>query len=97
MFIPKPTHVSYSDVVHGGLIAALLDDAMAYAINCNDIVAYTGRFEIRYKKPLDVGMQYFISAKIDSQRKKYITTSGEIKDEKGKLYAKAGAIFIIPR
>jgi acyl-CoA thioesterase FadM len=68
---------------------------MAFAINLKTVIAYTGRLEIRFKKPLEVGQTYYIRACIDDFKKKYIKTSGVIADKENKLYATAKALFIV--
>ncbi len=93
-FTPKPEHISYFGVVHGGLMAAILDDAMAFCINNQGIKAYTAKKEIRYIKPLEVKVKYIVSAGIIKTRKKFIITSGKIVDNKGRIFIKSDAIFI---
>lgn len=93
-FKPKKTHVSYNHVVHGGLIAAILDDAMAYHINRKDIIAYTAKIELTYKKPLKIGTSYTIKSTITQLRKKFILTEGRIEDESRNILVTAKAIFI---
>ena len=41
----------YDNIVHGGLIAAVLDDSMAYAIMGLGLMPVTAEMKIRYKKP----------------------------------------------
>ena len=71
-FIPHEKHTSYENTVHGGLLAALLDDAMAVSINSSGIVAYTGKLELRYRKPPRPGEELFIRAWIEQQKSPFL-------------------------
>ncbi len=51
----KPEHQGWDGVVHGGIIAAVLDDVMAYAIMTTDNLAITTRLSLTYRKPVLVG------------------------------------------
>lgn len=93
-FTPQPEHISYFGVVHGGLMSALLDDAMAFCINNHGIKAYTAKLELKYIKPLQVGEKYSLCAGILNNRRRFITTTGAILDNQGNAFIKANAIFI---
>ncbi len=94
VFIPKPEYISYFDVVHGGLMSAILDDAMAFSINILGIKAYTAKLEVKFVKPLIVEEKYFVRADILRRRKSFITTEGVIKDFSGNIFITSSAIFI---
>jgi acyl-coenzyme A thioesterase PaaI-like protein len=56
-FTPGPNHVGWDDVVHGGILYSVLDDAMANWLFLNGITAHTARCEIRYRSAVTVGTQ----------------------------------------
>lgn len=93
-FVPKEHHTSYQETVHGGLLAALLDDGMAYLINSSGIVAFTAKMEIRYRKPPKLKEKLKISCQIDAHKKTLYYTSGRLENEKGELIVEAKAIFM---
>ena len=51
----KPEHEGWDGVVHGGLLASVLDDVMAYAIMTTGKLGITTRMSITYRKPVLVG------------------------------------------
>ena len=58
-FTPGPTHVGYSDMLHGGILYSLLDDVMANWGFLQGLRAHTARCEIRYRDavPMGVGLK----------------------------------------
>ncbi len=82
----------YDDIIHGGIVAAILDESMAKIILHNNIKAVTGSIEISYKRPLRPEREYRVSGKIIRIRKRIIETEAEISDEKH-IYARAKARF----
>jgi acyl-coenzyme A thioesterase PaaI-like protein len=40
----------YSDIIHGGILAAILDDAMANTVIINNILIYAVELNVRYLK-----------------------------------------------
>ena len=45
-FIPGPEHQGFDDVIHGGIISAVLDEAMAWAAAYAGFWAVTGEMRI---------------------------------------------------
>ena len=93
-FVPKEHHTSYPETVHGGLLAALLDDGMAYLINHTGIVALTAKLEIRFRKPPKLKEKLKLICQIDAHKKTLYYTSGRLENEKGELVAEAKAVFM---
>lgn len=66
----------WQDVVHGGIIAALLDEACIYACHGKADQCVTADLQIRYRKPVPVGTEVEISGQLtDSSRKMWLTTA----------------------
>lgn len=53
---------SYPDILHGGLIATVLDSAMVHALFARGVVARTGELEIRYRRSVSAGQIVAIRA-----------------------------------
>jgi uncharacterized protein (TIGR00369 family) len=47
----------YDGMVHGGVLAAVLDAAMVQCLMGHGVVAYTARMNIRYIKPVKIGQR----------------------------------------
>jgi uncharacterized protein (TIGR00369 family) len=50
-----PEHQGWDGVVHGGLLASVLDDVMAYAIMTTDNLAITTKMTTKYRQAVSVG------------------------------------------
>ena len=94
-FTPEEHHTSYKGVLHGRLMAALLDDAMAYAINKEGIIAYTGKLDIRYRRPPKVNSRLHIKARVLEQKRSLYYTQGTIENEDGEICVEAKAVFMV--
>lgn len=97
-FIPGEYHQGYNGIIHGGLTATLLDEAMAHVIGFKGIKAFTAELNIRYRKAIEIGKSLKIIGKYKSSKETSIAivhyAQAEIFDQKGNLKAKAEAKFI---
>jgi len=54
----------YQGCLHGGLIASLLDGAMTNCLFAHGYVALTAELKVRYRKPVLIGVEMTIQARI---------------------------------
>ena len=88
-----PVHFEgYDQIIHGGIVAAILDEAMAKVILHNNIKAVTVTITIDYKKPLNPDTDYRVTGTILDIKRKIIETAAEITGQDG-VYARAEAKF----
>ena len=78
-FIPQKTYQGYKDMVHGGIISTLIDEAMVKAALMQGIPAITAEITVRFKNPLMVWDKAIIEATIIKMNKKIIETSAIIR------------------
>ncbi|MGE5597952.1 MAG: PaaI family thioesterase [Bacteroidota bacterium] len=95
-YTPSCWHQGYDGVVHGGLIATVLDEAMAHALIARGIPAVTARMSLRYHAPLALGVTAQVTAWVDAARGRLAETRAEIRAG-GRLIAEAEAVFALPR
>ncbi|MBN2828986.1 MAG: PaaI family thioesterase [Candidatus Cloacimonetes bacterium] len=86
-------YCGYPDVIHGGIISTILDEAMAKAILIENIVAVTGKMNVSFRAPLKAGTEILIIGKIEKNKGNVITASARIED-KVQVYAEANATYI---
>lgn len=94
-FWPEPKHQGWADYLHGGLVLALLDEALAYAAYHRGFYAVTAKVEARLRKPIRTGQKLAITGKIISQRRKIIESRAAIHLEDGSLAAEAKGLLYI--
>ncbi|MEA3500141.1 MAG: PaaI family thioesterase [Candidatus Marinimicrobia bacterium] len=86
-------YCGYPNIIHGGIINTILDEAMAKIIIYSEGEAVTYEMTTTYKKPVSSMTEYEVKGKIISVRRKIIKSEATISDEAGKLFAKAEATF----
>jgi len=91
-FEVKPEHQGWTGLVHGGLLATVLDETMARLLWEKDLSAITGRLTVRYHRPAEVGKALTVRARIGKQRPPVIETTAEATDQDGTLVADATAV-----
>ena len=74
-FTCAKTHQGYTDRVHGGLIAAVIDAAMTQCLMGHGITAYTADLSIKYRKPVFIGLPVQLKTEILEKRLLYIVRS----------------------
>ncbi|WP_236542299.1 PaaI family thioesterase [Spiractinospora alimapuensis] len=79
--------------VHGGWVAALLDQAVGEAAWQTGSVVMTGRLEVDYRVPTPVNMPLEVAARIDSVEGRKIHVTGEIRAN-GQTTAETTAIMV---
>ena len=86
---------SWSGVVHGGMVALILDEAVGWAAWHAGKPGVTGKLEVRYRQPLRVGERVRVTGRIDSTRRTLVYTSASIERESdGELIAEATAVLM---
>jgi uncharacterized protein (TIGR00369 family) len=96
-FQPDGTQTGYDNVVHGGVISALLDELTGWAVSLlNNRLAYTAELIVRFVKPMPLGRSYLATSRVASGRGRYWEADGSIADQDGQVYAKAhGKYFLL--
>ncbi len=95
-FTPEKIHQGYKDIVHGGIISTLIDEAMVKVALMQGIPAVTAEITVRFKNPLMVGEKAIIEAAITKMNKRVIETSARIEKTDGTLIAKGNAKLLKP-
>jgi uncharacterized protein (TIGR00369 family) len=89
-FFADPKYESYSGIIHGGIIATLLDSAMTHCLLIEGIPAITGRLSIKYSIPIRTGTSVKLEARIVNQfHKMFIVEGKALVDGKRVASAKA--------
>ena len=92
-FVPQPDHQGYDGVVHGGILAALLDDAMANCLWLRGVAAVTAKMVLRYREPVQVGTRLFVYGRLLQEREKVATAEGWITTATGTRLVEASGTF----
>ena len=97
-FIPDKIYEGYKDIVHGGIISALLDETIGWAVAAaREKYFLTAELNVRFLRPLPVGKKVRVRGRAVEDRPRYSIAEGEIVDEEGIIYAKGSGKFFIMR
>ena len=89
---PADHHIGYAQTVHGGLISAVLDEAVIWAAyHATGRFGVTAELVVRFRRPLMAGRPFGIMARMVQTRGRLWTAEGEIQDEAGAVLASATA------
>jgi uncharacterized protein (TIGR00369 family) len=91
---PGPDFVGWEDKVHGGLLATLLDEVMAWAPSSFDSWAVTAEMSIRYRAPANPGEALTARGWVDQRRRRIYHVRGEVRGADGRLIAAAEGRFL---
>jgi len=87
-WVPGPAFQGYAGILHGGIISALLDEAMANTISGNGLQVVTVDLRVRFHHPIPVGCPITIlgtrtgnHARIHSARASILAPNGSVMAE----------------
>lgn len=89
-------HEGWENMAHGGIISALLDEVMSWAIlYFKKTFAVTRKMEVKYVKPVLIGTPLTVAGRLlDGYEILKIRTQGEIRDQEGRLLVRSNAEFV---
>ena len=80
---------------HGGVIATILDEAMAKVNRLFDVPAPTSRMTVEYLRPVPLNRSLEVWSRNVSRRGRRLTHVAEIRDEQGTVLARSRGVFVI--
>jgi uncharacterized protein (TIGR00369 family) len=92
-FTPGSQYQGYEGVVHGGIVAAALDDAMAQLFHMKGQEALTARLAIRFRRETPVGQRLVVTARLTGKRTKLFTAEAALAMPDGTRLAEATGTF----
>ena len=87
-------HVGWSDKAHGGIIATLLDEVMAWAPSSFDSWAVTAEMTVRYRSPAAPGEELTAEGHVVERRRRIYEVRGEVRGAEGRLIAEGRGRYL---
>ena len=94
IFLPTKQFQGFKDIVHGGIIAAVLDEVMVNGAWLRGIRAVTGKFEVRLKRPATVGERLYFTGKIVRDGDRTVETEAHASTAEGTVIAEASGLLV---
>jgi acyl-coenzyme A thioesterase PaaI-like protein len=95
-WIPKETWESFRGTVHGGIITAVLDEAMSKAIVARGWEAFTVELKVRFHLRVCPGERLHVEGWVREKRKRRILAEASLAGPAGQERAHAWATFLVP-
>jgi len=93
-FTLEKNYQGYGGVIHGGILASILDELMIYALYFSEIPTMTAKMEVKFKKKVSVGEPLTGFARIKKDRGKMVEAEAEIVNAAGDQVTSATGLFL---
>ena len=96
-FAATAPYEGYPGYLHGGIMCAILDEAMGWAAYnlSGGTLAVTAKVHVRFKRPAPVGQPLTVSASITRKTKRRIWTRASISRKDGTVVAEGSAAMVV--
>jgi len=85
----------WDEIAHGGIVATILDEVMAWSLVDADSWGLTARLTVEFKRPVPLGRPIHAEGWITESRRRVATTAGRIVAAgTGEVLATAEALYI---
>ncbi|HEX3671760.1 MAG TPA: PaaI family thioesterase [Candidatus Cybelea sp.] len=81
-------------IAHGGIVMALLDEAMAHAAGFAGHRGVTASVSVRFKKPVPLEAPIVVRGRVTWQRRRVVGVEATILDSGGDVLARAEGSFV---
>lgn len=94
-FTPSRDHAVYMGMTHGGILSAIADEAMSWAVTHAGDLGVTARMTMTFRRPVRLGQDIRVLAWVVGRKARAVDTRAEIRDpESGELLAGAEGRFM---
>ena len=90
-----PAHFQgWNGMAHGGIVCAILDEVMAWALVGEDNWGVTARMSVEFKRPVAIGEAIKAWGEITRARRRIVETAGMIVDADGRILATGTGTYL---
>ena len=94
-YVGLQRHQGYDGALHGGIVTALLDETMGWAIFHQGIWGVTAKIAVTFKRPVPIGEELVVSGEVARDRGRGIETTGTVaRAIDGEVRAEATALVL---
>jgi len=94
VYSPRLEDQGFPGMMHGGLLALLLDEAMGWAMYIDRVFAVTARMETRYRAAAGLGGPLEARARITRRAGRRIEVEARLLDESGVVLVESSGLFL---
>jgi uncharacterized protein (TIGR00369 family) len=97
-FVLDKTFQGYKNMLHGGVIATIMDEAMVHAAIFEDLFPVTAEMTVRYIKPVFVEQHLTVEGWLAEKGSRKIEARAQLIDKQsGAICAESSAKLILPK
>jgi acyl-coenzyme A thioesterase PaaI-like protein len=95
-FVPRPEHIGFKGIVHGGIITTVLDEVMVWACVVQaKRFAFCAELTVRFLNPVRPGQTLLVTAELAANRRdKIFEAKAEMRDDAGLALATATGKYL---
>lgn len=93
-FAPTKRFQGFKDIVHGGIVAAVLDEVMVNVAYLRGIMAVTSKLEVRLRRPARISEKLIFEARIVKEGDRVVEVASQASREDGILVAEGKAVLM---
>ncbi len=79
VYVARAEHTGWPGILHGGVMFALMDEALAYALYFQNLWGVTAKVQTRFRQPISVGANLIIRAWTLERRRQLVDARAEIR------------------
>ncbi|MEX2447075.1 MAG: PaaI family thioesterase [Dehalococcoidia bacterium] len=92
---PREADQGFPGVLHGGILSALMDEAMAWAMwEKSRALGVTAKMETRYRRPAEAGASLTVHAVVTEERGRRIQVEAAIAGADSSILVESSALFL---
>ena len=96
-YTPPRDFQGWPGLLHGGILACLLDEAMSHAAYTTGNTCLTASITIRQRQPIKVETPLIVTARVTRHRNRLIETEGQVCLKDGTVVAESSAKQFVAR
>ena len=89
-----PHYQGWRGIAHGGIVMALLDEAMAHPAGFAGHRGVTASVKVRFRKPVPLEHPVVVRGRVTWKRRNVLGVEGDVFDQSGNLLAHAEGSFV---
>jgi acyl-coenzyme A thioesterase PaaI-like protein len=94
-FSPAQEHIGFEGIIHGGLLATVLDEAMVWAATwAGKRFCVCGELSVRFRSAATVGAKLTVEARVEYSRPKLIQVAATVRTPSGGVIAAGEGKYI---
>jgi acyl-coenzyme A thioesterase PaaI-like protein len=92
---PAPEAQGYGGIAHGGMITTVLDEVMGWVLSYRQIWAVTGRLNVTFRKPVEIGVETLARAWIVADHGRRLEVAADLRRASDDLLlAEGSGVFV---